>query len=987
MSVLRIPRKILVTGAVVAGSLILYALFGFLAVPRIVRSQVEDFTRTRYQRTPALGEIRFNPFRLALEVRDFAFTDAAGAPMLSFDRLLVNIDVNSLWRRGLSFHVIELDRPGGAVRVRPDGSLNLSELTAPFAKTSSTETPDAEPARLFIDRLRLADGAIEFEDSARSVPFRARLAPVNFELLDFNTTGSGGNQYALQAQSSAGEKFRWSGNFGVAPLSSRGEFELTDVQARTLWAYLQESLGFEIATGVVGVNGTYEVAASEPDLTARVTLSRVHVNDLGVRPRDGTDDWIQLVNVTLEDTRLDATARVLDVARVRVDDSRVAARRDAEGTINLLTLLEPPASTALASAPQAASDPDALGDASSPGSDGDGARAWTVNLPDIAVNALRIELEDQLVRPAARVVIAPANLNLRGFSTAEGSEVEVDVDLALESGGHLMLAGKGPLSSERFAAKVTLEDLDLAALQPYVGTYTQMTLRSGLVSAELDTALQDGAIELAGNVVASTLHTVDNVLREDFIKWDRLALSGLAFRSETASRAASLRIGAIDARAPYVRFIIAPDQTTNVETILSTPASAPGPVQTVRGTSGQSPGPQRAMDIQIGRVQVRDGSANFADFWITPNYAVSLQQLEGSIEGLSSRKDSRAKVDLKGRIDRYAPAEISGELNLLSASLYTDLRVKFDGVELTSVTPYSGRFAGYRIEKGKLSVDVRYKVENRQLDAQQRFVVDQLTLGERVDSPDAVKLPLRLAVALLKDRNGVIDLGLPVTGSLDDPQFRLGPIIWKAFLNLLANVATSPFKLLGSLFGGGEEVNLIDFDAGSAELDAQASEKLAALARALSERPELALEVPAVWSTDADYAALASQQLDLALRARARRDAEIDAARRFELLLELHRERNAGAAMPPAAAALQSIRARDRDLSAIDAANAELEAALRPGIEQVTPALDALAQQRARNIQEALLAGGDVDPARIFLVAPKAGDAADGRTRTAITLR
>ena len=219
-------------------------------------------------------------------------------------------------------------------------------------------------------------------------------------------------------------------------------------------------------------------------------------------------------------------------------------------------------------------------------------------------------------------------------------------------------------------------------------------------------------------------------------------------------------------------------------------------------------------------MRVVNGAANFADFWIQPNYAVNLQNMNGSILGLSSDPKSRARVEFEGTVDKYAPAKIAGDLNLLSAALYTDLKVSFKGVEMTSVTPYSGRFAGYKIEKGKLSIDVAYLVENRTLQARQKFVIDQLELGERVESDDAVRLPLKLAVALLKDRNGVIDIDLPMNGSLDDPQFRMGPLIWKAFVGLITKAATAPFALLGSLFGGGEEMNLIEFDAGTAALDA-----------------------------------------------------------------------------------------------------------------------------------------------------------------------
>jgi hypothetical protein len=964
-------RKARVLLVSLAGLVVLHAVFGFLVAPGIIRNQIEEFGRQHFDRAPALGEIDVNPFTLTLQIREFSFDDSTGAPLLAFDRLLLNLSLDSLWKRGLSFDAIELDRPEGHVLVRQDGTLNLAEFSAPFAQDAPAE-PAGEPARVFIDRLRLRAGAVEFQDLARGTPFRARLTPVDFELIDFSTTGSSGNRYSLQASSTAGERLNWTGNFGFAPFSSRGSFELSDVQARTLWSYLQESLGFEIAGGTVKMNGNYEVAASEPDLTAALTLSTVEVAGLGVRPRGGEEDWIHIDSVAIENARLDAARRSVDVAAVRVNGSRLVAHRAADGKLNLLTLLQ---SVSDADGPPPAHEDDAGAES-----------AWTVNVPVIELNGLLAEITDEFVEPAARLTVAPANFRMSGFSTSPEASMDVTADMTLASGGRLQLNGKGQVTQRSFEGKFGLDQLNLAALQPYVGAYTQMTLLSGLLSVDLDVRFDPAGHAVSGKLESTRLHTIDNALREDFIKWDRIALDGIDYRSAADRRPASLHIGRIAATAPYVRFIIAPDQTINVARVLTRPGDSPGPIQTVKGVSDRPTGAQGALDMRIGRVQVRGGSANFADFWITPNYAVSLQQLEGSVTGLSSRKDSRARLSLAGRIDRYAPIEIAGELNLLSASLYTDIRVKFDGVELTSVTPYSGRFAGYRIEKGKLSVDVRYQVENRKLNAEQRFRIDQLTLGERVDSPDAVNLPLRLAVALLKDRNGVIDLGLPVTGSLDDPKFRLGPIVWKAFVNLLAGVATSPFKLLGSVFGGGEEVNLIDFDAGSAELTTEATTRLASLTRALHERPQLSLEVPAIYSPDADFAALASRWLDGRLRTQGGTPGD-DAARRFELLLAIHRADKPDAALPPAAMALQSVRARDRQSAALDAANRELERALLPGIETLARDLEALAQQRARNIQDALLTSGEGESARVFLVAPGASPAVDGRSRAALTLK
>jgi hypothetical protein len=369
--------------------------------------------------------------------------------------------------------------------------------------------------------------------------------------------------------------------------------------------------------------------------------------------------------------------------------------------------------------------------------------------------------------------------------------------------------------------------------------------------------------------------------------------------------------------------------------------------------------------------------------------------LNGSVEGLSSDPASRAKVKLEGKVDRYAPVNIDGTVNLLSASAYTDIKMSFKGVEMSSVTPYSGRFAGYKIDKGKLSADLTYHVEQRQLKADHHIVIDQLQLGDKVESPEATKLPLKLAVALLKDRNGVIDLGLPVTGSLDDPQFKLGPLIWKVVVNLVTKAATAPFALLGRLFGGGEQMNLIDFKPGSAAIEPDAQGKLASLAKAMKERPQLELDVPMGFSADLDRPVLARRQLQnklLALQQKgtpARKGAapgDADPAAVLSdpsvhyllLAAEYRADLGKDAPLPESAIAVEAARKKKGETPAYDPAIADLESALLSKVEVTDSDLENLGRRRARAIQEALLGGGDVDAARVFLVnAPPKGDAKD----------
>ena len=995
-------RSWLILVIAVAAIVAAYTAFGFLGVPRLVRSQLQSFVSEHYGRQAAIGEIRFNPYTFVLEARELSLPDTDGRPLLGFGRLLLDLDVATLWRRAPSFAAIEIERPLARLLIRPDGSLNIADLAKPFRSQSPQPAQASQPLRLFIDRLRIEAGQVEFEDRTHPSPFQARLQPISFELRDFSTTGQTGNHYTLQGASSADERFTWEGTFGLAPLASRGRFEVTNLQARTVWSYLRDSVGFELSSGLIGIAGDYDLDARSV-LELKLNVHRVDVADLGVRPKGQDANYIDHAGLHIEETRLDLARERVDIGKVRLTGAAVRAWRNSNGAINLMALSS---QTAPSSAVPGNHEPAAAPAASASGpaaSASEKRSSWIIAAPDIAIQGLRLDVEDRFVAPTAAFTLAPVDVNVSGFSSGLGEALQVDAKIGIGKTGQLSAHAKAMPSTGAVSAHLDLSGFDLASLQPYINTYTQVTLLRGALNSALDIERDaNGSLTVRGDTEVVNLHTIDNALRQDVIKWDQLRLAGIDYQSQPAR----LRIASVSARAPYARMIIAPDQTLNISRLMSpAPGSAPAAVQTVQTAAGGTRAPggnPGAMAVSIGTVRIADGSANFADFWIQPNYAVSVQGMNGTIVGLSSDPKSRAKVSLEGKVDRYAPANIGGEINLLSAALFTDMKVSFKGVEMTSVTPYSGRFAGYKIEKGKLSIDVAYRVENRQLKADQHFVIDQLQLGERVESADAIHLPLRIAIALLKDRNGVIDVELPVSGSLDDPKFRLGPIIWKAITGLLAKVATAPFALLGRLFGGGEEMNQVDFEAGKAALEPAAQERMAAVVKAMHERPELQIEVPTSYSAELDRPAMTRQKLDEKLlqlaqqRATARKQGHADdaagiatdPAQRFDLLLAQYRiDFSADAAPPPLAAGILAARKKKGEPPPFETANAELMAAIAEKQVVTEVDLEALAQARAHAVQDALLASGEVDPARVFILGAKETPAAGGKVRLELGLR
>ena len=966
-----------------------YAAAGFLAVPYYARRGLQDFVRQHYGRTVAIGEIRFNPFTLALDVSGFSLPDADGQPLLSFNRLHVSLQLASLWRFAPSFGAIILEQPYVRAVIRADGALNLADLGKGFPGAPAKPQPKSEPMRLFIRRLAVISGTAAFEDRTR--PFHAEFKPIAFELRDFSTTARTGNDYTLNAASPEGERLIWNGTLRLEPVSSHGVFEIADLQARTLWRYLRESLSFEIASGVIAIKGDYDLGSEGGPLGLKLNVHDILVTKLGLKPNGAAENCIDLGRIEIADTRVDMSRQSVDVAKVQLSGGDVKAWMSEQGRLNLLDLVAAPAAPAAAT--------------SQPGT-GASTPAWTVSVPDIAIEGVKVSAEDRQTKPAAALVLDPLTIHVAGFNTSPDDTLDLTLDSGVNSSGRINAKAQVTAKSGAVSAHVEAADLGLQALQPYIAQYTSMTLLKGTLGAKLDIERgADGSLAVKGKTRVAGLSTVDNALQQDFVKWKELLIADLSYRSKPAG----LRIGTVTALEPYVRMIIAPDRTVNIKNVLTPPGAASrtpaatdnlvaadaaasgrraaAPVQTAATAAGGAAPP---FPMSIGTVRFVNGSADYSDLWIKPSFAVGIQTLEGTVSGLSSDPKSRAKVELNGKVDRYSPVHIGGQINLLSAQLYTDVTMSMKDLDLTIVNPYSGHFAGYKIDNGKLSVDVSYKIEQRQLAAQQHFVVDELQLGERVESPDAVHLPLKIAVALLKDRNGVIDINLPMNGSLDDPTFSIGPIIWKAFVNLIVKAATAPFALLGHLFGGGEHLNIVEFAAGSAELDPPAREQLASLVKALKERPQLKLDVPIVFSPGLDRPQMAAARLRQELLARAQNTRQgkkhpdtagelalADPERHFHLLLDQYQaDLGKEAQPPPSAAALQAAKAKETP--AYEAAIADLNAALINHIEVPDADLEALGKQRAQAIQDALLSDGQVDAARVFIVnAPPKPDSGD----------
>jgi hypothetical protein len=1009
---------------VIALLLGVYAIAGFWLAPKLLRSNLmKEIPQTLPGVTPGVGEIRVNPFLFQLEIKDFSLTGANDIKLAGFERLFVDFEVSSIWHRAYTFSHIEIGSPFVNAVIFKDGSLNLAQLSPKPAEKPKPEPENAEPIpALRIGSFKVTQGFLSFYDRRRQSDFATRLEPINFELQNFST-GVAGGRFTFTGASKLGERIEWHGHLSVQPIESDGEFQIAGLQAHTIWEYLEDQLSFLVNSGKIDLNATYKFSLKD-DVDFKVDVSKVALTDLAVRPKDSDIDWITVPELILSGTTLDLKARQAHSDSLSLSGVKLVTWLEPDGSFNLLKLAATPVPSA--PVPAASPPPSPPSSSAAAGAGAAPAPAWAFDLREFTLHDASVSAEDRRTKPAAKVLLAPLSIKVIGASLDLAKALTVQLDSKINDAGSLNVTGvvtPQPLDAN---LSLKLAGVELAAIQPYIAQYTSMTLLAGALSgdAKVHYGPKQPALQFGGNISVANLHTVDNALHEDFINWERLDIQGLNFQHDPDR----LDIDQVTARKLYARVIIESDESINVKRVLTGPGAtvvspsgnagppiaataAPAPAAPLPRTGKKSapakgaapaatsaasaPNAAPSMPMSIKRIVLKAGQANFADLSVKPNFATGIQNLEGTVLGLSSKTNSRAKVDIHGSVDAFAPVSISGEVNVLSAALYTDLTMSFKNIELSTFNPYSGKFAGYNISKGKLTTELHYKVDGRKLDAQHHIIVEQLEFGDKTESKDAVSLPVKLAVALLKDRDGVIDLNLPVTGSLDDPQFKLAPIIWKLFVHILEKAVTAPFALLGSLFGGGPDLQFIDFQPGAAELDPGATEKARTMVKALDARPQLKIEIPIAVVNELDRPQLVEEKFQAQIHeiqtpTAARKKSpgptadfgQLDAAAQLDLLTQLY-TKNFGAE-PKFPESIAAIKAKPETAAAkIEFLSHELHQRIAISDSDLT----ALGQLRAMNLQQALLTGTQLDPERVFLVANDKAKNHDGRVRLELSLR
>ncbi len=607
-------------------------------------------------------------------------------------------------------------------------------------------------------------------------------------------------------------------------------------------------VGVGAVSGALGVSAT--TGAAQADTVVRdvgLRLARIDV----ARPGSGMP-IARVESAAVAGGKLDTGARALAAERIEVTGAALTLVRDESGRVQL------PGMSGTGTPLNQPAGAERIRGAAGPGPTGGSAR-WKYNLATLDASRIDLTLSDRSAKPAADLSARLERGSLKNIDSEGQSPMPFDAKLRFGAGGELDANGNLALAGPRADGRLKLASLSLAPLQPLLARYATLELRSGTLSGNASVRYAGtSGLAVRGALVVDDLRVDEMPARKQILAWKRMSADSVAFARNR------LRVAEIVLQQPQTQLIIGKDRKLHLNSLLK-----PRPAQPVRqaaGTRRSQPAGDR-FSARIDRVTVRDGVLDYADLSLVLPFSTRIVGIVGGLADISTDPKSRATVRTEGRIEPAGSARARGGINLFHPVEFTDIHAEFNNVLMPELSPYTATFAGRKVASGRLWLDVHYKIDNAQLAGSNKIVLDDFTLGERVDSPSALNLPLDLAVALLKDERGRINVAVPVEGDLNNPHFDYATVIRKALANLVTRVVTAPFRFLGHLLGkdGGEQLAAVRFEPGRASLRPEQAENLRTIAEALKKRPQLALVVLGPYDPQQDGAALRRQQVRLEL--------------------------------------------------------------------------------------------------------------------------
>jgi uncharacterized protein involved in outer membrane biogenesis len=820
-------RRLLRLVAAAGIALSLYTLSGFLLVPRLARWAIQEKGLAALHREVTVREVWFNPFTLELNLTELRILDRDRQPLFSLDRLHLEIALSGIFKRAWRLRELRIDRPSVELRILRDGKPSVADLLT--GDNNSAPLP-----RLIIDRFAIRDGKFDFIDESATPPVAVSLAPVNAEVRDLVTLPEQRGEHALSiafATGSTKSSIRMIGQQTISPFGLFGRIEARNIAIAPLAERLAPDAPILLRRGQVDVSvdyvlrhrkaGGFRLEATQGELTA---------TSLALSPRGQSAEQLVIPRLEVRDARIAFPVRRVEIGSVRIIEPRGSMGWDTQGRLNW---------TSQSGAPQY-QQPSSVQPPV--------AARWSVQLGKTTIERGALHIEDQQTATPVRLDLDGMTIEATGISNSARAPIVLSAAANANGPGHISLRGTLVPSPFSLDCQSSLAAIELTPFRPYADSIRGLTLAGGSLSFDgrmLFSSQQPYLIE--GSGVVSGLEFLDannqRLLGCRTATLHQLRLDGSSSR---------FRIRAVDVDGMYANVEIDKQKNLNLSAI---------------GSSSDAREAKKG-SFDIGLINIRNGTIDYRDDSLVLPFATAISSTNGKISDYSTTSSAASTIRLAGDVADHGSMKAEGTMHAADPFAGTDLSMRFKSIPMPRLTPYFAEFAGYEIERGTLDLDLHYRIVDRNLAGDHRVVATDLTLGKKIGGTKA-GFAVRLAVALLKDRNGLIALQVPIEGNVDSPEFNYRAVFWQAVKTILGNVAKSPFRALGRSMGiDGEDLELVSFDPGTATFIPSEGQKLRKIAGELAVRPELTLEIEGRFDPELDAEEMRKAKLESLIAAR-----------------------------------------------------------------------------------------------------------------------
>jgi len=745
-----------------------------------------------------------------------------------------------------------------------DGEFDWSEyIKTSFASSASDEdlqTKDAnesKPWNAVIDEVALEKIKLDFMDEKVEPSVETKLNEFNLYVKNLNLAGADALTYELDLRLNEEFVCNSSGEIKYKTLDIKSRLECSALDIVRFKPYIDEVANdvlslydLNLKSAIFGFDANLSLLNQDDEMQINISDTNLNLSTFSLNKTSTDERLLEFDDFEIEAITFDSKTKEIDIKKIKLDGLNIFASMHKDASLNLEGLLEVKASKEDAE-PQAKKEANETN--------------FRVKLEHLALNDAGVNFRDESLKPALKTKLNKLNINAYNIDSKEKSWLKYDVNAKLNNRGKISSKGELRHTPLKQKSDLKLSKISLKEFSPYLQKMTHLELKDAYLNIdskiEYEKSKSKPDLRVYGLLNIKEFFLNDSRDNSTLLSFNKMQLNSFEYEMKPDR----VYINELDLDGFYVKAIIDKKKVLNFAGLLK---ESEGKNQEVKIVDAKdiNQSDESKLDFKIMKLNVASGSAKFEDLSLPLEFKTDIHDLNGAIYAISNQDREISYVDIAGEVDKYGSTKLSGSVDSANPKSYLDLDFNFRNLELNALSGYSANFAGYKIDEGKLFLDLGYKIVDSKLLGQNSIIIKKIELGDKVEDENITTLPLGFAIALLEDSDGIIDIDMPVEGDIDAPDFKYGAMVLKTFVNLIVRAVASPFKFLGSMMGiDGEKLEYIEFEAGLASILPPEREKLDSILKIMLKRPKISLKITPQYDEMQDAFLLKREKLLLSL--------------------------------------------------------------------------------------------------------------------------